>query len=191
MQMGFYFDQSRCIGCFTCNVACKDWNDIKSSSVNLRRITSKEWGTYPKVFLTYLSLSCNHCGNPACINACPANAINKREEDGIIVVNSEECLGNQICDMLCKKACPYNVPQFEDREGAKMQMCNFCLDRLAENKKPICVEACLMRALDAGPIDELKAKYGDLKEVVGFSYSEKIKPSIIFKPRYKANSLIS
>ena len=24
-QVGFYFDQTRCIGCYTCAVACKDW----------------------------------------------------------------------------------------------------------------------------------------------------------------------
>jgi anaerobic dimethyl sulfoxide reductase subunit B (iron-sulfur subunit) len=184
MKMAFYFDQSRCVGCYTCSVACKDWNDIKAGTAHWRRVTSREWGTYPKVFLTYLSISCNHCERPACVAACPVHAITKREEDGIVVVNKEECLGNDICDMLCREACPYNAPQFGDEENAKMQMCTFCLDRLAKNKRPICVEACPMRALDAGPIDELKEKYLGLKEAEGFVYSEETKPSTIFKPRY-------
>jgi anaerobic dimethyl sulfoxide reductase subunit B (iron-sulfur subunit) len=188
MQMAFYFDQSRCIGCYTCSIACKDWHDIKAGPANWRRVTSREWGAYPNVFLTYLSLSCNHCENPACVTACPASAITKKEEDGIMVVNGEECLGNEICDTLCKQACPYSAPQFGDEEGAKMQMCTFCLGRLAENKKPICVEACPMRALDAGPIEELREKYGNLQEVEDFTYSEKIKPSIVFKPRYNLKS---
>ncbi|MFX1457608.1 MAG: 4Fe-4S dicluster domain-containing protein, partial [Promethearchaeota archaeon] len=37
-QMGFYFDQTRCTGCFTCSVACKDWNDIKAGPENWMRI---------------------------------------------------------------------------------------------------------------------------------------------------------
>jgi anaerobic dimethyl sulfoxide reductase subunit B (iron-sulfur subunit) len=64
-------------------------------------------------------------------------------------------------------------------------MCTFCLDRVAASKKPICVEACPMRALDAGPLDELKEKYGARQEAEGFIYSKKTRPSIIFKPRYQ------
>lgn len=183
--MGFYFDQFRCIGCYTCSVACKDWNDIRAGPANWRRVISIEKGKYPNLFLAHLSISCNHCEKPACIMACPANAITKREEDGIVVVNREKCLGSGVCATLCKKACPYDAPQFEDEENAKMQKCNLCLDRLMENKKPICVTACPMRALDAGPMDELKAKYGDLKETKGFVYSAETKPAIIFRSRYK------
>jgi anaerobic dimethyl sulfoxide reductase subunit B (iron-sulfur subunit) len=65
-------------------------------------------------------------------------------------------------------------------------MCTLCLDRAVEHKKPICVEACPMRALDAGPLEELKAHYGNIQGVEGFTYSKKTKPSIIFKPRYNS-----
>ena len=58
-----------------------------------------------------------------------------------------------------------------------------------ENKKPICVEACPMRALDAGPLEELKAKYGDIQEAESFVYSNRVMPSIIFKSKVpKVNS---
>ena len=40
-----------------------------------------------------------------------------------------------------------------------------------------------MRALDAGPLPELEAKYGNVKETVGFTYSRDCKPSIVFKPK--------
>jgi len=66
-------------------------------------------------------------------------------------------------------------------------MCTFCNDRLKENRKPACVDACLVRALDAGPLEELLAKYGSVTEVPGFSCSDKTRPSILFKPRYKQN----
>jgi len=100
------------------------------------------------------------------------------------VVDRETCLGNADCDTLCKKACPYSVPQFGEEEGAKMQMCTFCLDRVVKNKKPVCVDACPLRALDAGPLKDLKENHGEIKKIEGFNYSKKTRPSIIFKPRY-------
>ncbi len=183
MQIGFYFDQSRCTGCYSCAIACKDWHDIKDDFVQWRRVIPLEKGTYPDVFLSYISLSCNHCEHPLCSDACPIGAIKKREEDGIMVVDRERCQGKDMCEMFCKKACPYGIPQFGDEENAKMQMCTLCLDRLLEGKKPICVDACPMRALDAGPLDDLKKKYGNRKEVEGFAYSAEANPSIIFKKR--------
>jgi anaerobic dimethyl sulfoxide reductase subunit B (iron-sulfur subunit) len=90
---------------------------------------------------------------------------------------------------LCLEACPYDAPQFGAEESAKMQKCDLCLERWAEHKKPICVDACPMRALDAGPIKELRAKYGDIKEAEGFVYSEKLTPTIAFKPKKDTKGL--
>lgn len=84
---------------------------------------------------------------------------------------------------LCLRVCPYDAPQFGTEKGAKMEKCDFCVDRLAESKNPICVDACIMRALDWGSIEELKAKYGDIQQAIGFAYSSSAKPSIIFKPK--------
>ena len=183
MQWGFYFDQTRCIGCHTCVIACKDWHDIEGASANWRNVRCVERGRFPHIFVAYLSTSCNHCGKPSCALACPVGAITKRKEDGIVVVDSERCLGKSGCETLCKKACPYDAPQFSEDNDAKMQKCNLCLDRLKEGKKPICVEACPMRALDAGPLDELEAKYGKEREAEGFTYSARLKPSIVFKSK--------
>lgn len=97
------------------------------------------------------------------------------------VKEAERCLN--CAGHLCKDVCPYDAPQFAIEEKAKMQKCDLCLDRWSENKKPICVESCPMRALDAGPLDELKAKYGDKKDAHGFIYSTMVEPSIINKPK--------
>lgn len=185
MQIGFYFDQCRCTGCYTRIVACKDWHDVPCGPVSWMRVKSIERGKYPDLFLAYLICSCYHCSEPGCLSACPANAINKREQDGIVLVDGEKCLGKDSCDM-CLRACLYSAPQFGVGQHAKMQKCDFCLGRLAENKKPICVDACPMRALDVGPLDELRAKYGDIRQAEGFAYSEKVIPSIIFKPKKDA-----
>ncbi len=141
-----------------------------------------EQGKYPDLFVAFLSSSCYHCVEPSCIPACPVNAITKRREDGIVVVDREACLGKDNCS-LCLEACPYDAPQFGAEENAKMQKCDFCIDRLAQNKKPICVDACPMRALDAGPIEELRAKYGNITSAEGFVYSEKLVPAVVFKPK--------
>lgn len=182
MQMGFYFDQTRCNGCLTCIVACKDWNDIVTGPVNWKRVITIEKGKYPSLFVAFLSTACYHCVEPACVSSCPADAISKRELDGVVVVDQKVCLGKDNCG-ICLQACPYDAPQFETDENAKMQKCNFCIDRLVENKKPACVDACPMRALDAGPMEELQLKYGDVREAEGFICYEKLVPSVVFKPK--------
>ena len=181
MQFGFYFDQSRCIGCYACVVACKDWHDIQDKAVSWIRLLTFENGKYPDVSVHFLVVNCHHCAEPACVEACPVNAIHKRAQDGTVVIDRESCLGIDTCDR-CREACPYHVPQFGSEPNARAQMCDFCLDRWAQNRKPVCVEACPVQALDAGPMDELKAKYGSIQEAVGFDYVTKLQPSIIFKP---------
>ena len=182
MQLGFYFNQSKCIGCFACVVACKDWYDIQDKDVSWIKLLTLENGKYPDVSVNFLVLNCYHCAEPACIEACPVRAIHKRAEDGIVVIDIEKCKGIDTCD-LCRAACPYRIPQFGSKPNAKAQMCHFCLDRWVLNRKPVCVEACPVDALDAGPLDELKAKYGSITVAVGFDYVAKLQPSVIFEPR--------
>jgi anaerobic dimethyl sulfoxide reductase subunit B len=182
MQFGFYFDQTRCIGCYTCVVACKDWHDVEAGPASWRRVVTIERGRFPHLFVAFLSTACYHCAHPDCMQACPVGAIDKRGVDGIVVVDREKCLGKDECG-LCREACPYEAPQFGHEENAKMQKCNLCLDRLAEYRKPICVASCRTRALDAGPMDELRAKYGMTDEAVGFTHSPGMKPSVVFRPK--------
>lgn len=94
-------------------------------------------------------MSCMHCGTPACKEVCPTNAISKRAEDGLVLVNPDLCIGCKMCLM----ACPFGIPQFG--KNGKMQKCNFCLERLEEGLLPACVNVCPARALHAGPLEEL------------------------------------
>jgi len=183
IQKGFYFDQTRCTGCYTCAVACKDWHDIDAGPVNWMRIQTIEKGRFPNIFVAYLTLPCFHCEDAPCILACPTDAITKRESDGIVVVDQDMCLGNKECRTLCLNACPYDAPQFGPEENAKMQKCDLCLERLGQGQQPICIEACPLYALDAGPLDQLKVRYGDASDAEGFRYSERFKPSVTFRPK--------
>ncbi|MFB3812628.1 MAG: 4Fe-4S dicluster domain-containing protein [Terriglobales bacterium] len=179
MQLGFYFDQTRCTGCFACCIACKDWHDIPAGPVHWIRVSSTEKGEFPSVFVSYYAGACYHCEKPACAEACPSLAIAKRANDGIVVVDSERCTGCRAC----LEACPYGVPQFADEAGATMQKCDLCAERWQQSKKPLCVDACPMRALDAGPLEELRRKYGANNEAVGFTYSASVRPCIVIKPK--------
>ena len=84
MQIGFYFDQTRCIGCDACIVACKDWNDIPAGPEFWMKILYNEEGKTPNVFVSYLVRPCYHCEDPVCIPVCPVEAITKRKDDGTI-----------------------------------------------------------------------------------------------------------
>jgi hypothetical protein len=50
MQVGFYFDQTRCTGCSACRVACKDWNDIPAGPENWMNVHYSEKGKCPDMF---------------------------------------------------------------------------------------------------------------------------------------------
>ncbi|MCX6000065.1 MAG: 4Fe-4S dicluster domain-containing protein [Chloroflexi bacterium] len=182
MQMAFYFDQTRCTGCYTCQVACKDWHDVPAGPASWMRVATIEKGKYPNPFVAFMCTRCYHCAKPACVAACPVGAITKRKNDGIVVVDREVCVGKNACQA-CLEACSYKAPQFGAEDNAKIQKCDFCLDRWAEGKQPICVAGCPMRALDAGTIKEMKTKHGDIQQAVGFTFDEKLRPCVVFKPK--------
>ena len=188
MQLAFYVDQTRCTGCYTCVVACKDWHDVPAGPASWMRVTTLERGKYPHPFVAFLLLTCYHCAAPACVAACPAKAISKREEDEIVVVDAQACLGKDSCGD-CLEACPYGAPQFGAEDNPKIQKCDFCLDRWAEGKQPICVAGCPMRALDAGAIEQMQTKYGKAQQAVGFTYNGTVRPSRVFKPKVEVPAM--
>ncbi|MFO8011402.1 MAG: 4Fe-4S dicluster domain-containing protein [Dehalococcoidia bacterium] len=183
MQLGFYFDQTRCTGCDTCTIACKDWNELSlgSEPANWRWVVELEWGKYPDPSVAYLAMSCLHCINAPCVEACPAGAIHKRTEDGIVYVDRNECTGSDECGAMCQTVCPYGAPRFGPESNAKMQKCDFCLERWLQGKLPVCVTACPVRALDAGELDTLRASYGNKVVAAGFEYSAETEPSIVLR----------
>lgn len=183
-QYGFYFDSDRCTGCKTCELACKDYKDL-GTDVNFRRIYEYTGGTWNQqsdgcwhqdVFAYYMSISCNHCANPACTAVCPTGAMHKNE-DGFVIVNEEICIGCRYCHM----ACPYDAPQYDAQKG-HMTKCDGCYSRVKAGQKPICVDACPLRALDFAPIDELRAKYGEQASIAPLPLAEITHPNLVVKP---------
>jgi anaerobic dimethyl sulfoxide reductase subunit B (iron-sulfur subunit) len=152
-NIGFYIDATACIGCRTCQIACKDKNRLDAGSL-FRRVISCETGQYPDAQIYHYSASCNHCENPACLLSCPTGAIYK-EEDGAVLLDSECCTG---CGN-CVTACPYGHPTLlPDNTAGK---CDSCFALRQKGQNPACVDACVMRCLDFGDLDAFTEKYGN------------------------------
>jgi anaerobic dimethyl sulfoxide reductase subunit B (iron-sulfur subunit) len=148
-RYGFYFDSDRCIKCYSCEIACKQWHGIKAGTIKLRRVVEVTKGTFPEVSREFYSLACRHCAKAPCAAACPSGAISQRIEDGIVVVDSSICIGCRSCF----DACPFGVPQFD--EDGTMRKCDMCLDRIKLGQKPICAATCPTQALKWGTLEEL------------------------------------
>lgn len=179
-QYGFYFDQTLCVGCRTCQIACKDKNRL-SVGVLYRKVRTFEVGEYPNPGLYHLSCACNHCDHPACVPACPAGRIVKDAETGLVYHDeSIRCLGEK-CQM-CVKACPYHHPVYDPERG-EAGKCGGCIELVRKGGEPACVSSCMMRALKFGPVQVLKAQYGeDLVTALPCLPDGGTDPNLLIKP---------
>ncbi len=182
-QLAFYFDASSCSGCKTCQVACKDKHD-SPLAVRWRRVYEVCGGDWvkdgpawiPNIYSYHMSLACNHCQEPVCLDACPNKAMVK-DEKGVVHIDYDRCMGCKYCEYTC----PYGALQF-DKHKKVMTKCNFCADYLAEGKPPSCVAACPMRALDYGELEELERRHGKQNEIFPLPKEKYTKPAIVITP---------
>ncbi|MBW1708529.1 MAG: 4Fe-4S dicluster domain-containing protein [Deltaproteobacteria bacterium] len=129
---------------------------------------------------------CNHCTNPPCVRVCPTKATFKRE-DGIVLMDFHRCIGCRFC----MAACPYGSrsfnwfdprkylevtsPDFPTRSKGVVEKCNFCAERLAIGKIPLCVEACKEEALVFGDLEDPNSP---VKKILKERYAIRRKPSL-------------
>jgi len=114
--------------CYACEEACaKEMNEsgpvIKANHVHKTDV--------------YRAITCLQCREPECKDACPADALIKDEESGVVRVMKEECLG---CES-CIEACPYGNMLFSS-DAQKAFKCELC------DGEPKCVAACPYGALE-------------------------------------------
>jgi len=106
-------------------------------------------GEYPNSYYFYLPRICNHCSNPGCLAACPREAIFKREQDGIVLVDLERCQGYRYCIA----GCPYKKIYFNPKIS-KSEKCIFCFPRVEKGLPPACAHQCVGRIRWVGFLDD-------------------------------------
>ena len=176
-RLGLVIDLDTCVGCQACVVNCKEWNTggypaplsdadpygAAPSGAWLNRVHSYEVDDGAGGCTVHFPKSCLHCENAACVTVCPTGASYKREDDGIVLVEEERCIG---CG-LCAWACPYGAREM-DPLGGVMKKCTLCIDRIynenlpVEEREPACVATCPARARHFGDLADPESKVSQL-----------------------------
>ncbi|MEG1544940.1 MAG: 4Fe-4S dicluster domain-containing protein, partial [Tannerellaceae bacterium] len=182
-QYGLVVDTTICMGCHTCSVACKMENNLPNDIWWNRSVTVGSdhmdipSGEYPNLSISYLTLSCQHCENPACVKVCPVGATYKDPETGVVRQDYDKCIG---CRM-CMAACPYTGVRNFNWEDPKFSMdgaagdadvpkhqkhvvekCTLCYHRLARGEEPACISACPATARTFGDFKDPNSEVSKL-----------------------------
>jgi len=188
VQYGFFFDQSRCDGCNTCQVACKGWNQYQPGPGKALRVLQWETGTFVDVRQNILFAPCYHCADPVCIPAANG-ALIKEPKYGAVIL--DPALANSASLKTAQELCPYGAIAFDsDAPDSNAFKCTMCIDRLEQGFYPACVMACTIRALDFDTMPNLITKYGNNQQLAGMPTATGTNPSIVFKPMSPRKSLV-
>ncbi len=138
-------DSSICIGCQSCEVACKLEHDMPRGPrpVKVMQVGPVEEGD-GRLQMSFQAVTCYHCDRPKCVQACPTGAMQKRD-DGIVFSDPELCIGCQTCAV----ACPYGIPELNPANG-RIAKCDGCKDRVDAGIWPSCALVCPAGALTFG-----------------------------------------
>ena len=147
MQYGFVIDQTACIGCHACTVACKTEHDVPLG-VNRTWVKYIEKGAWPDTKRFFSVMRCNHCTDAPCVSICPTGALFRRS-DGIVDFDTSLCIGCKSC----MQACPYDA-LYIDPVDHTAQKCNYCVHRVEVGLEPACVVVCPEGAIISGDLDD-------------------------------------
>jgi Fe-S-cluster-containing dehydrogenase component len=193
-KLGLVIDLDTCVGCHACAVHCKEWNTgghsaplpdfnpygADAEGVWFNRIHSFEAGEGDKSRTVHFPKSCLHCEDAACVTVCPTGASFKREEDGIVLVNEDTCIGCKLCSW----ACPYGAREFDEDEGV-MKKCTLCVDRIYNDnlpevdRVPACVATCPVGARHFGDLGD---PLSDVSRLVAERNGFDLMPELGYKP---------
>ncbi len=168
MAKAILVDSSRCIGCRGCQVACKQWHELKAEPTtfpafpgtyeNPRELSARTWrkvkfvetpGADGAARWHFLSDACKHCTDASCLAVCPTGALFRRPW-GAVDLDQEVCNGCRYC----AAACPFGVISFNPETG-RANKCILCPDRVEAGLEPACVATCPTDALTFGDRDQL------------------------------------
>ncbi len=207
-QLALVIDLNTCVGCQACVTSCKSWNtsgwagpmtddnpyDADPAGIFFNRVQTYEAGVFPRTETIHFPKSCLHCEDPPCVPVCPTKASYKRQEDGIVLVDYDKCIGCKYCSW----ACPYGAREFDESEGV-MKKCTLCVDRIYDadlpeaERKPACVLACPAGARLFGDISDPDSEVSiAIREEGGYQLMPEwaAKPSNHYLPRRKSRRVI-
>ena len=168
-RVAMLIDESICMGCRGCQIACKQWNDLPGEETTQRgsyenppdlspttwtKVKFTEIGEGDNLQWLFLTQGCFHCGNPACVEVCPTGALKQHPTLGIVTVERELCNGCGYCTQFC----PFGIPRLDGgvlSGETKAYKCDFCQDRVTDGLPPACVKTCPSGAFDFGDRDEM------------------------------------
>lgn len=175
-KYGMAVDMNRCMGCNMCSLSCRVNHNLPNDILYSTAVTDggdyfrTPSGTYPDgLKMKFYTKACQHCDQPVCVPVCPTGATYKREDDGVVLVDGEKCIG---CES-CIAACPYDgvrtllsaEPSYSldfslgdwtipEHIPNTVEKCTFCVERLDRGEVPLCVELCPAIARYFGDLDD-------------------------------------
>ena len=187
-QLSIMADLDRCIGCKTCIVSCRNYNEIidhTNATPNqipyYLRVEARESGTFPNLSMDTWVVPCQHCLEPECLPACPQDAIGKDPETGVVRIDREKCDGcgykpemnieDKVKPAPCKTSCPagLNAQGYIQmvKQGKYEDAVNLILKRvplpgvLGRVCPQPCEDACRRKEVEPISIRELKRVAAD------------------------------
>jgi molybdopterin-containing oxidoreductase family iron-sulfur binding subunit len=213
VEFGYGLDLSRCVGCRRCVYACvHENNQSRDPQIHWIRVLEMkkdrgidlaESNVYydpdevPEPDSFYVPIACQQCRNPACTKVCPVKAT-WQEPDGIVVIDSDWCLGCRCC----MSACPYGARHFNWSEPAiapeeinpdthvfgnrprpkgVVEKCTFCIQRVRKGRYPACVEICPVGARKFG---NLLDEAGEMRYLMREKRVFVLKEELNTRPRF-------
>lgn len=152
---GMLIDLTRCTGCNSCALACRDANGLAQQSEPPTQLDSGARSFVDEHLLTdrhgndfsvFVKHQCMHCVHPACASACTVGALRKTPE-GPVIYEADKCIGCRYCQY----ACPFGVPSYDWQNPLGLiGKCEMCVSRIEEGEKPACASACPNGAIRFG-----------------------------------------
>jgi Fe-S-cluster-containing dehydrogenase component len=179
-------DLNKCIGCYNCQVACKDehvYNSFPPVAAEQPAfgqfwlsIEEKEQVWDPShIKVTYIPKPCQHCDDAPCAKAAKDGAIYKRA-DGIVIIDPEKAAGQKNL----VEACPYGSIYLNEEKGLP-QKCTFCAHLVDDGwQEPRCAQSCPMSCMYFGDVEDPQSK---ISKFLAENASEQFHPEYGTKPR--------
>jgi formate dehydrogenase gamma subunit len=139
----------KCIGCFACVSVCKERWDIGPNAQRDWVYTYETGSREQDLAVTFYPGLCMQCEQHPCTLDCPTGATYMDQKTGVVMVDSDVCIG---CGN-CISNCPYGARTTDPKQQI-VQKCNLCMPYVARGQMPACVATCLAECRHFGDLDD-------------------------------------